>query len=330
MAKVKDGKVAGAFKPAGVWYLAGGNTCVYSNPKGELGATQHVVQTSNRRFRDDEFLVARKLTSGQSEGSDSRAVHPCEYSAIPRLAPARVGLERTALRRVLLRAAACPWFVIDEPRGIAESWAHHGNRLVLMKHRFSLASFPSGPIIAACLLGAALLSGGCHKSDTKPEPGKPKVALVMKSLANEFFGTMAEGARKHQAANAATYELLVNGIKNETDLAEQVNLVEQMIARQVNAIVIAPADSKALVTVLKRAKEAGILVVNIDNKLDADVLKQAGLVKCRLSGRTTAPARARWARRWPGNSSQETKWPSSKASPPPLTASSGGLVSRTP
>ena len=100
---------------------------------------------------------------------------------------------------------------------------------------------------------------------------------MMKSLANEFFSTMAEGARKHQAANASTYELIVNGIKNETDLSEQVSLVEQMIARQVNAIVIAPADSKALVTVLKRAKDAGILVVNIDNKLDSDVLKQAGL-----------------------------------------------------
>jgi ribose transport system substrate-binding protein len=99
----------------------------------------------------------------------------------------------------------------------------------------------------------------------------------MKSLANEFFSTMAEGAKKHQAANATTYDLIVNGIKNETDLAEQVNLVEQMIAQQVNAIVIAPADSKALVTVLKRARDAGVLVVNIDNKLDADVLKQADL-----------------------------------------------------
>ncbi len=67
VAKVKGGKVAGAFRPAGVWYLAGGNTCVYSNPKGELGATQHIVQTSNRRFRDDEFLVSRKLTEGRSE-----------------------------------------------------------------------------------------------------------------------------------------------------------------------------------------------------------------------------------------------------------------------
>ncbi len=54
------------WKPAGTWYLAGGNTCVYSNPKGELGVTQHIVETSNRRFRDDEFLVPRDLTEGRS------------------------------------------------------------------------------------------------------------------------------------------------------------------------------------------------------------------------------------------------------------------------
>lgn len=129
---------------------------------------------------------------------------------------------------------------------------------------------------AACL---ALMTGCGEKSTTTDNTaaGKPKVALVMKSLANEFFSTMAEGAKQHHSANADKYDLIVNGIKNETDLAEQVNLVEQMIAQRVNAIVIAPADSKALVTVLKRAKEANVLVVNIDNKLDADVLKQAGL-----------------------------------------------------
>src|SRR5206468_11202876 len=54
------------WKAAGVWYLAGANTCVYSNPKEELGATQHTVQTSNRRFRDDEFLIPRDLTAGRS------------------------------------------------------------------------------------------------------------------------------------------------------------------------------------------------------------------------------------------------------------------------
>jgi hypothetical protein len=54
------------WKLAGVWYLAGANTCVYSNPRDELGATQHVVQTSNRRFRDDEFIIPRDLTRGRS------------------------------------------------------------------------------------------------------------------------------------------------------------------------------------------------------------------------------------------------------------------------
>jgi hypothetical protein len=58
--ETKDG-----WKPAGVWYTAGSNTCVYSNPKEELGATQHTVQTSNRRFRDDEFLIGRELTRGR-------------------------------------------------------------------------------------------------------------------------------------------------------------------------------------------------------------------------------------------------------------------------
>jgi hypothetical protein len=66
---VADGSAAmgnADWQPAGVWYLAGGNTCVYSNPKGELGATRHRVETSNRRFRDDEFLLPLDLTQGRS------------------------------------------------------------------------------------------------------------------------------------------------------------------------------------------------------------------------------------------------------------------------
>ncbi len=63
----ETGGSVGEFKPAGIWYLAGANMCVYSNPKEELGATQHNVQTSNRRFRDDEFLVPRDLTRGRAQ-----------------------------------------------------------------------------------------------------------------------------------------------------------------------------------------------------------------------------------------------------------------------
>ncbi|HEY7208685.1 MAG TPA: DUF2961 domain-containing protein [Bryobacteraceae bacterium] len=52
------------WKPAGIWYLAGSNTCVYSNPKDELGPAQHIVETSGRRLRDDEFLIPSDLTRG--------------------------------------------------------------------------------------------------------------------------------------------------------------------------------------------------------------------------------------------------------------------------
>jgi ribose transport system substrate-binding protein len=106
---------------------------------------------------------------------------------------------------------------------------------------------------------------------------KPRIALVMKSLANEFFATMAEGAKRHQREHADGYELIVNGIKDERDLSRQVALVDEMIAQGVSALVIAPADSQALVSACKRARDAGITVVNIDNKLDDRVLADQGI-----------------------------------------------------
>lgn len=106
---------------------------------------------------------------------------------------------------------------------------------------------------------------------------KPKVALIMKSLANEFFLNMENGAKAHQKAHAETYELITNGIKDERDTANQIKIVEQMIAARVDAIVIAPSDSKALVPVVKRAIDAGIIVINIDNRFDTDVLKDKKL-----------------------------------------------------
>lgn len=134
-------------------------------------------------------------------------------------------------------------------------------------------------LLAVLALVGAVMMPGCSKRDGQEHSvaAKPRVALVMKSLANEFFGTMAAGAKAHQAENAERYDLISNGIKNETDLAEQVGLVEQMIAMGVSAIVIAPADSKALVPVLKRARAAGIVVINIDNRLDAEAMRDAGI-----------------------------------------------------
>ena len=110
------------------------------------------------------------------------------------------------------------------------------------------------------------------------QEAKPKVALVMKSLANEFFQTMEQGAKAHQKANESAYSLVANGIKDETDTAAQIKIVQQMMVEKVDAIVLAPADSKALVPVVKEAVDKGILVINIDNKLDEPALKEKNLV----------------------------------------------------
>lgn len=127
-----------------------------------------------------------------------------------------------------------------------------------------------GPVVM--LLVLALASGGCRKQDDRP-----RVALVMKSLANEFFKTMEEGARTHHAEHKDQYNLEIRGIKDETDVTQQIAYVELMMAQGVDAIVIAPADSKALVAVCNRAMDAGIVVVNIDNKFDQEVLKDRGI-----------------------------------------------------
>lgn len=51
---------------AGIWYLAGSNTAIYSDPSGELEKRLLRTKTSNRRFRDDEFLVPARLTENRS------------------------------------------------------------------------------------------------------------------------------------------------------------------------------------------------------------------------------------------------------------------------
>jgi ribose transport system substrate-binding protein len=113
------------------------------------------------------------------------------------------------------------------------------------------------------------MAGGCRPK----VKDKPVVALIMKSLANEFFKTMEEGAKAHHEQHQNEYDLKAIGIKDETDVTQQIAYVELMIAQKVDAIVIAPADSKALVHVCKRAMDAGIIVVNIDNKFDEAVLQ---------------------------------------------------------
>lgn len=105
---------------------------------------------------------------------------------------------------------------------------------------------------------------------------RPVIGLVMKSLANEFFQNMMVGAEAH-AEKRGDYELKAVGMQNETDFESQINAVNNFITQGVDAIVIAPADSRAMVRPLKRAMEAGITVVNFDVALDAEAKEKQGV-----------------------------------------------------
>ena len=57
----------GKWSYAGIWYLAGSNTNIYSRPAGELDPRFLKVQKSNRQFRDDEFMIGESFTSGKDK-----------------------------------------------------------------------------------------------------------------------------------------------------------------------------------------------------------------------------------------------------------------------
>lgn len=102
------------------------------------------------------------------------------------------------------------------------------------------------------------------------------IALVMKTLSNPFFIEMENGARK--AESEFGINLIVKTAAQETSTEQQIYILEELIKEKVDAIVIAPGRSTELVPVLKKAQESGIVIVNIDNRLDTEMSKKIGLV----------------------------------------------------
>jgi ribose transport system substrate-binding protein len=103
-----------------------------------------------------------------------------------------------------------------------------------------------------------------------------RIVLIVKTRNNPFFKPMIEGFE--QTVKALGCEPLVEAPPKESDSEQQVAYVQDEIARGVNAICIAPADSKAIVPVLKEAAAKGIVVVNLDNRVDAATAQSQGLL----------------------------------------------------
>ncbi len=110
-------------------------------------------------------------------------------------------------------------------------------------------------LLVACLISLAFaLSTQSAFAQSK----KLTIALVTKALNNPFWGMMKDGAEEAAAANGA--ELIYLAPTKANNLEEQTRLVEDLIQRKVDGIVLVPVDSNGIVPVIKRANTAGIPV----------------------------------------------------------------------
>jgi ribose transport system substrate-binding protein len=114
-----------------------------------------------------------------------------------------------------------------------------------------------------------------QSTEATPQAPKYNIALVMKTLTNPFFVEMEKGARK--AEKEMGINLIVKTGAQETSVDQQITIIEELIKEKVDAILIAPADSVQLIPVLKKAQDSGIVIINLDNQLDAQSMEKVGL-----------------------------------------------------
>ncbi|MEW6357575.1 MAG: sugar ABC transporter substrate-binding protein [Planctomycetota bacterium] len=125
------------------------------------------------------------------------------------------------------------------------------------------------------LLQVALMAGLLASCSPQGDLKSRKVSLIVKSLGDPFYVSLAAGAQA--AAAELNLDLVILGIEKETHVERQIALVENEIIKRVGVILISPADSKALIGVLKRAKEKGIALLSVDMPLDETLVKDQGL-----------------------------------------------------
>ena len=122
------------------------------------------------------------------------------------------------------------------------------------------------------LLLVGLLVTACNRGGEAS--AKPSVALVVKTLNNQFFIDMEAGAKA--AADSLGIELLVQAPEREIDVERQMQIVENLIQRKVGVILLVPNGSREIVPAVVKANAAKIPVVAVDTRVDAATLSAAG------------------------------------------------------
>jgi ribose transport system substrate-binding protein len=108
----------------------------------------------------------------------------------------------------------------------------------------------------------ALLTGACNRNHPKV------VGVIPKGNADIFWQTVHAGAVK--AGRENNIEIVWRGPANETDISTQLQMLESMINRRVDAIALAPSNRQALVNTVKRAQRERVPVVIYDSGIETD------------------------------------------------------------
>ena len=109
---------------------------------------------------------------------------------------------------------------------------------------------------------AALAAAGCGRNS------KRVIAVIPKGSAHLFWQSVHAGANK--CARESSAELIWNGPATEVDYTSQLQIIDAMINRRVDAIVLSPIDKKAMVSVVERAGREKIPVVIFDSGIDTE------------------------------------------------------------
>ena len=116
------------------------------------------------------------------------------------------------------------------------------------------------------LAAGALVFAACGRPDkTKAAAKTIRIAVIPKGMTHEFWKSIHAGAL--QAARELGVEILWKGPQKEDDRAQQITVVEDVLSRGVDGIVLAPLDDRALMRPVQDAMRDNIPVVIIDSGL---------------------------------------------------------------
>jgi ribose/xylose/arabinose/galactoside ABC-type transport system permease subunit/ABC-type sugar transport system substrate-binding protein len=101
------------------------------------------------------------------------------------------------------------------------------------------------------------------------------VAFIPKAIGSPFWQAMQEGALKE--AQRLGVRVITAAPDRETAIEQQFQIIENMVERKVDALLLAPCGSKELLQAVKKANEANIPVLLVDSDIDREAAKKAGV-----------------------------------------------------